>query len=88
MSKAPGRRRPCTRADARTRAAQAWAYLETAKLVMSEKVKPDDLNFVHVAAGNAVLAAIAASDALCCAILGEQARGQDHREAGAGLKDD
>jgi hypothetical protein len=28
-----------------------------------------------------VLAAIAASDALCCALLGERSRGQDHRDA-------
>ncbi len=34
-----------------------------------------------VAAGLAVLAAIAANDALCCRLLGEGSRGQDHREA-------
>jgi hypothetical protein len=76
-----GRRRPCTPADARIRAAHARAYLETAKLIHSEANKPDDVNFNHVAAGNTVLAAIAASDALCCKLLGERSRGQDHREA-------
>jgi hypothetical protein len=76
-----GRRRPCTPADTRIRAAHARAYLETAKLIHSEANKPDDVNFNHVAAGNAVLAAIAASDALCCKLLGERSRGQDHREA-------
>jgi hypothetical protein len=39
------------------------------------------VNFNHVAADNAVLAAIAASDAVCCRLLGERSRGQDHREA-------
>lgn len=75
------RRRPCTADDARTRAAHARAYLETAKLIGSEADKPDEVNFNHVAAGNAVLAAIAASDALCCKLLGERSRGQDHRDA-------
>ena len=75
------RRRPCTAADARTRAAHAQAYLETAKLIGSEADKPDNVNFNHVAAGNAVLAAIAASDALCCKLLRERPRGQDNRDA-------
>jgi len=57
------RRRPCTAEDARTRAAHARAYLEVAKLIRGDADKPEDLNFNHVAAGNAVLAAIAASDA-------------------------
>src|SRR5215469_7900990 len=75
------RRRPCTADDARTRVAHARAYLETAKLIGSEADKPGEVNFNHVAAGNAVLAAIAASDALCCKLLGERPRGQDHRDA-------
>jgi hypothetical protein len=75
------RRRPCTAEDARTRAAHARAYLEVAKLIRSDADKPGDLNFNHVAAGNAVLAAVAASDAICCRLLGQRARGQDHRDA-------
>lgn len=78
------RRRPCTAEDARIRAAHARAYLEVAKLIRGDK--PEDLNFSHVAAGNAVLAAIAASDALCCRLLGERSRGQDHRDAVALLE--
>lgn len=35
----------------------------------------------NVAAGNAVLAGIAASDAICCIRLGRRPRGQDHRDA-------
>ena len=34
-----------------------------------------------VATGNAVLAAIAAADALCCVLAGERYRGNDHRRA-------
>ena len=86
MTASRGRRRPCTPADARTRVAHARAYLETAKLVRSETNRPDDVNFNHVAAGNAVLAAIAASDALCCKLLGERSRGKDHREAVVNLE--
>lgn len=74
------RRRQCTADDAR-RGAHARAYLEVAKLIRTESDKPEDLNFKHVAAGDAVLAAIAASDALCCRLLGERSHGQDHREA-------
>jgi len=40
----------------------------------------------NVAAGNAVLAAIAAADALCCIRLGQHARGQAHQEATALLR--
>ncbi|MGH3304771.1 MAG: hypothetical protein ACRDOK_24505 [Streptosporangiaceae bacterium] len=57
------RRRSCTAEDAHVRATHARAYLEIAKLIRSDADKPEDLNFNHVAAGNAVLAAIAASDA-------------------------
>ncbi len=75
------RRRPCTGEDARARCRQALAYLETAKLVTSDGSLPTDYDYNHVAAGVAVLAAIAASDALCCRLLGERSRGQDHRQA-------
>jgi hypothetical protein len=50
-------------------------------MISSEKDSPEDYNFNHVAAGVAVLAAIAASDALCCRLLGERSRSQDHRDA-------
>jgi hypothetical protein len=80
------RQRPCTAEDARTRAAHARAYLEVAKLIRSDADKPEDLNFNHVAAGNAVLAAVAASDAICCRLLGQRARGRDHRDAVALLE--
>jgi hypothetical protein len=81
MTTSKTRRRPCTPADARVRRDQARAYLETAKLVRGDTGKPDDVNFNHVAAGNGVLAAIAAADAITCRLLGERSRGQDHRQA-------
>jgi len=49
--------------------------------VASESERPEDDDYNHVAAGLAVLAAIAASDVLCCRLLGELSRGQVHREA-------
>jgi len=68
--------RVMTKADARHRAAVARRYLEVAELVVGED--PADR---RVAAGLAVLAAIAASDALCGAALGRAPQGQDHAEA-------
>lgn len=54
---------------------------DVARLIRGDADKPEDINFNHVAAGNAVLAAIAASHAVCCRLLGERSRGQDHRDA-------
>ena len=71
------RTKPCTAADARALARYAAAYLDTAKRVRDEGGEGAD----HVATGNAVLAAIAASDAICGALLGERSRGTDHRDA-------
>jgi len=77
MSRGSGRRRQCSRADALARLSHATAYLNTARRVRDDA----EAGAQHVATGNAVLAAIAASDAICCALLGERPRGADHREA-------
>lgn len=58
------------------RAATARKYLEVGQMVMGQ-----DPAERQVAAGLAVLAAIAASDAICGSDLGEYARGQDHDQA-------
>lgn len=79
--RAGSRRQTCGQHEALVRYRQATAYLEVAQAVVSESERPEDYNYNHVAAGLAVLAAIAASDALCCRLLGERSRGQDHREA-------
>jgi hypothetical protein len=55
----------------------AHAYLEAAELVASERRQ----GFSNVTTGLAVLAAIAASDAICCVRLGRYHRGDDHRRA-------
>lgn len=59
------------------------AFLEIAELVLDEK---DRIEMPGVAAGIAVLAGIAASDALCGRRLGEIHRGDDHRSASALLE--
>ncbi|MHB8288631.1 MAG: hypothetical protein ACYDEY_05250 [Acidimicrobiales bacterium] len=68
--------------EARVRAKVAAKYLEVAELAASE----DTGDATTVAAGCSVLAAIAASDALCCARLGQRSRAQSHTEAAAMLE--
>jgi hypothetical protein len=55
----------------------AQLYLEVAKIAIMNK-QPDECT---VATGNAVLAAIAASDAICCAGGKRRFRGENHRQA-------
>lgn len=69
---------PCGLADATARLRTAQAYLDVAELVVGERDRDEYLN---VAAGLAVLAGIAASDAICCARLGRRHRGDSHRSA-------
>ena len=76
----PPRHEPCGRAEAAGRLAQADAYLVAARLVVDDETGVANPG---VAGALAVLAAIAAADAACCARLMIRARGQDHREAGA-----
>jgi len=70
------RTRSMTRGDVAVRASTARKYQEVAELVMGE-----DPAERHVAGGLAVLAAIAASDAICGASPQECARDQDHSRA-------
>src|ERR671914_802097 len=84
---APARRRmtrqaPCGSAEARRRARMARTYLDVAE--QPDLVETDEAR--NVAAGNAVLAAIAAADALSCLRLGRHSRGQAHQEATALLR--
>ncbi len=51
--------------------------LELAELAAASNAEES----VNAAAGNAVLAAVAASDALCCRYLGRRPRRQDHGAA-------
>lgn len=75
MARNVARTAPCTLEHARTRLVQAEKYVEVAQLVLDEQ------EFAGVAASLAVLAGVAASDAACCARLGERHRGQSHDKA-------
>lgn len=68
----------CDVAEGRTRFRTAQAYLNVAASVLDEGDRDEYLN---VAAGLAVLAGIAASDAICCIRLGCRHHGDDHRGA-------
>jgi hypothetical protein len=80
MAKTTGRTAPCGWAEALTRLRQAEAFVLTAELCLSEADDPD-LPLAGTGAALAVLGAIAAADAACCANLGRRSRGQDHRQA-------
>ena len=77
MNRPKPRTQDCTRANAKTRLAQAELYLQVAEMVLSEEAGEE----ATVAGGNAVLAGIAAADAICCVTAGARFRGQDHRQA-------
>lgn len=66
-----GRHNPCTVADARARLNDAEAFLDTAEMAED----PD------VVATNAIHAAIAAADAICCIALRERSADGNHTAA-------
>ncbi|MBM6404828.1 hypothetical protein JQN72_11305 [Phycicoccus sp. CSK15P-2] len=66
----------CTPKEGRARRDQAQALLDVAELVLGEERRE-----AHVAAALAVLAGIAATDAICGLSLGRWSRGQDHAQA-------
>lgn len=70
----------CTPAEARGRREQAKAIIDVAEMVLSE---PADQTRSNMAAALAVLAAIAATDAICGLRLGRYSRSQDHDTAAA-----
>jgi hypothetical protein len=74
--------RPATAEHARHRLRTAQAYLDVAELVLDEPPPA----MPGVAAGVAVLAGIAASDAICASRLREIHRGENHRDATALLE--
>lgn len=71
-----GRVVTCSPDEGRVRRDQARAFLGVAELVLGEGRRE-----AHVAAGLAVLAGIAAADAICGLRLGQWHRGQDHARA-------
>ena len=80
----PQRTREATSESARVRLRSAEAFLEVAELVLDEKGR---VEMPGVAAGLAVLAGIAGSDAICARRLSKIYRGDDHRGAAALLKE-
>ena len=72
------RTQACGRKDAAVRLEQARAFLDVAQLIGDQD---DELATPNVTASLAVLAGIAAADAVCCAALGQRSRSQDHRQA-------
>ncbi|MGB8380828.1 MAG: hypothetical protein WCG47_06175 [Dermatophilaceae bacterium] len=74
--RASGRVVSCSSAECRGRREQARAFLEVAELVLTE-----DRRQAHVAAALAVLAGIAAADAICGFSLRKWSRSQDHTQA-------
>lgn len=77
MTRGSDRTEDCGADQARTRLRQAELYLELAAGVIDE----GSGEAMTVATGNAVLASIAAADAVCCAAAGSRYRGSDHRRA-------
>lgn len=73
--------RSATKAEGIARRRIAQKYLEVAEIASTE-----DGAAINVAVGVAVLAGIAASDAICSAALGERYAGQDHAAAVTVLK--
>ncbi len=67
----------CGAGDAGNRLATAREYQELATLKGEEKTGPAR----NAAAGNAVLAGIAAADAICCLRLGRRSATSDHADA-------
>lgn len=68
--------RPMGKAEGAARRRIAAKYLEVAEIAATEEGAA-----INVAVGIAVLAGIAASDAICAAALGERYAGQDHAAA-------
>jgi hypothetical protein len=68
------RRRPCTATEARARLHKARDFLDLAE-VGADRDKFDP------ATSNAVLAGIAAADAICCRRIGQRSASEDHAAA-------
>jgi hypothetical protein len=78
MSRTKGNIVECTPAEARERRDQARAFIDVAEMVLTGSASRHE---AQVAAALAVLAAIAAADAICGLTLHRFSRGQDHAQA-------
>ena len=77
MSRQSTRTQGCDARDARARLRDAYAQIELAELATADSIAEEK----KAAASCAVLAGIAASDAACCAALGQRSRSQNHGDA-------
>jgi hypothetical protein len=78
MSRSTGKITEWIPAEARERRGQARAFIDVAEMVLTQSACRHE---AHVAAALAVLAAIAAADAICGLTLHRYSRGQDHAQA-------
>jgi hypothetical protein len=74
-----GRTRPCTAEIRRGRLLKSGRFLDAASLIADQAEEQAEIADVYVTL--CVHAGIAASDAICCARLGQHAQGDDHNEA-------
>lgn len=74
----PRRTAACDSQDARVLLAHARSFAEVAERVFDDYERAE---FANVIGSLAVLAGIAASDAACCAALGQRSRSSDHHDA-------
>ena len=76
-----GRTAECAASEARARLRQAESFVHVADFSLGQSTTSEELPLRGVAAALAVLAGIAAADAVCCARLGKRSRAQDHIQA-------
>jgi hypothetical protein len=72
---------PCTPEIRRGRLRKSGQFLDAASLIADRADEEAEIADVYVTL--CVHAGIAASDVICCARLGQHARGEDHNEAAA-----
>ena len=83
MTRGGPRRRPCDGRDVASRVREAETFAAHAEIHPLSEI-PEDRS---IAVSNAVMAGVAASDAICCKALGEHSASPDHRHAVEMLKE-
>ncbi len=83
MTRGGPRRRPCDGTDAASRVREAETFAAHAEVDPFSEVPEDRSTAVSIA----VMAGVAAADAICCKALGEHSAGPDHKDAVDMLKE-
>jgi hypothetical protein len=81
MAGSKARVRSCGDDQARQRFDRAREFLDVADLAAGDRGEDSSPIYGSAAASLAILAGIAASDAACCKVLGQQSRSENHRDA-------